>query len=120
MSTRRKFVHWAGAALSSSWLASSASALEEGAGPTAKPMSSPLPKTGSDVGSLFQFIQSQTVTSDFPLSFLRDEFKDLNTWKRQARAKLLELLHYAPPRCESGPEVVERTDKGDYVREKVY
>ena len=32
------------------------------------------PKTGSDVGSLWPFIQSQAVQGEFPLSFLRDEF----------------------------------------------
>lgn len=76
--------------------------------------------TGSDIGSLFPFIQSQAVTGEFPLSFLRDEFGDLAAWKRQARGKLLELLHYAPPRCDPKPEVVERVDRGDYFRETVY
>jgi dienelactone hydrolase len=76
--------------------------------------------TNSDVGSLFPFIQSQAVKSDFPLSFLRNEFKDARAWKQRARGKLLELLHYAPPQCDPKPEVVEKVDQGDYVREKVY
>ena len=42
------------------------------------------------------------------------------SWKRQARGQLLELLHYAPPRCDPRPETVERVDRGDYVREKVH
>jgi dienelactone hydrolase len=79
-----------------------------------------MPMTNSDVGSLFSFIQSQAVKTDFPLSFLREEFKDAQAWKRLARGKLLELLHYAPPPCDPKPEVVEKVDKGDYVREKVY
>jgi dienelactone hydrolase len=79
-----------------------------------------LPMTNSDVGSLFPFIQSQAVKSDFPLSFLRNEFKDAKAWKQRARGKLLELLHYAPPQCDPKPEVVEKVDQGDYVREKVY
>src|SRR5205823_8817440 len=77
-------------------------------------------KTGSDVGSLFPFIQSQAMRSPFPLSFLQERFKDRAAWKKQARDKLLELLQYAPPRCEPRPEVVETIDKGDYTREKVY
>jgi dienelactone hydrolase len=76
-------------------------------------------RTGSDVGSLFPFIQSQAVHTDFPLSFLRKEFTNLQAWKRQARTKLLELLHYAPPPCKSRAEVVETTDQGDHIREKV-
>jgi dienelactone hydrolase len=60
------------------------------------------------------------VRSDFPLSYLRDGFKDLAAWKKRARGKLLDLLHYEPPRCDPRPEVVEKADRGDYVREKVY
>jgi dienelactone hydrolase len=75
--------------------------------------------TSADVGSLFPFIRSQA-PREFSLSFLRQEFKDLAIWKRQARGKLLDLLHYAPPRCDPKPEVVEKTDRGDYHQEKVY
>src|SRR3989442_813174 len=77
-------------------------------------------KTGSDVGSLFPFIQSQAVKSDFSLSFLNPRFKSYKAWKRQARGKLLELLHYAPAPCDPQPEIVERSDKGNYIREKIY
>jgi dienelactone hydrolase len=82
--------------------------------------SSSVPKTGSDIGTLFPFIYSQAVKTDFPLSFLGNGFKDMSAWKRQARSKLLELLHYAPGKCEPRPEVVEKVDKGDHVREKVF
>jgi len=78
-----------------------------------------LAKTGSDVGSLYPFIQSQTVHGEFPLSYLREEFRDLTDWKRQARGKLLDLLHYAPPACEPKAEVVERVEANGHIREKV-
>jgi dienelactone hydrolase len=81
--------------------------------------SEPPPRTGSDVGSLYPFIASQAVRKDFPLSFLRDEFTDLAAWKKQARGKLLNLLHYAPPPVDPKPEVIEKLDCGDHVREKV-
>ena len=77
-------------------------------------------KTESDVGSLFPFIQSQAVKSDFPLSFLNPKFKNYKAWKRQARGKLLELLHYSPPPCNPQPEIVEQIDKGSYIREKIH
>ena len=77
-------------------------------------------RTESDVGSLFPFIESQAVKSDFSLSFLNPQFKTCKAWKRRARGKLLDLLHYAPAACNSQPEIVERLDKGTYIREKIY
>lgn len=74
----------------------------------------------ADVGTLFPFIESQAVKKEFPLSFLQSEFRDMKAWKRKARGKLSELLHYDPPPCDPRPQVVEKTDFGDYVREKVY
>src|SRR5687768_12814606 len=117
MTTRRKFIQRTAAALGPSLLAAPAAGQPPRSAP--QPPPAPAPATGSDYGSLFPFIQSQAVKADFPLSFLRDEFTDVAAWKRRARAKLLELLHYAPPACEPKPEVVERVDKGDYVREKI-
>ena len=76
--------------------------------------------TGSDVGSLFPFIQSQAVKGEFPLSFLNPRFRSLRSWKKTARGKLLELLHYAPAACAPAAETVERVDCGEYVREKVW
>src|SRR5262245_61388359 len=75
--------------------------------------------TASDVGSLFPFIQSQAVKGEFPLSFLNARFRSLKNWKKTARGKLLELLHYSPSACAPSAETVERVDCGDYVREKV-
>jgi hypothetical protein len=66
---------------------------------------SAVPKpTGSDVGSLFPFIQSQAVKGEFPLSFLNPRFRSLRSWKATARGKLLELLHYAPRRANPSPK----------------
>jgi dienelactone hydrolase len=110
MPTRREFVHWTTTLLGSALVAGEEALAENVPGPAA---------TGSDVGSLFPFIQSQA-PREFSLSFLREEFKDVAVWKRQARGKLLDLLHYAPPRCDPKPEAVEKSDRGDYLQEKVY
>lgn len=75
--------------------------------------------TGSDVGSLFPFINSQAEHNHFPLSYINAEFTDLNAWKQRARAKVLDLIHYAPAACNPAAETVERADCGDYVRERV-
>src|SRR5918999_1805022 len=56
---------------------------------------------------------------ELPLSFLREEFRDLEEWKRAGRAKLRELLHHAPAPCDPRPEVLERVDCGAYVRERL-
>ncbi len=120
MSTRRDFVRGLAVALGG---LTPGVTNEGGDGlplPDAGPASGPaLGPSGSDVGSLFPFIRSQTIQGEFPLSFLRDEFRELPAWKPRARGKLLELLHYDPPRCDPRPEVVERVDQGEFVREEI-
>src|SRR2546426_11696921 len=121
--SRRDFVHKITAGLWCTGLLSRGPAAAEVSQPvTNAARGNPVrfPKTESDVGSLFPFIQSQAVKSDFPLSFLNPRFKSAKAWKRKARGRLLELLHYAPPECDPHPEIVERIDKGNYIREKIY
>jgi dienelactone hydrolase len=123
MSTRREFLQETacGALLASigpSTLAAASPVSSSGAGysePTPAPADA-----DSDIGSLYPFVRSQAVTGEFPLSFLRNEFSDLAVWKQTARGKLLDLLHYAPPRCDPRAETIERVDRGEYVQERVY
>jgi dienelactone hydrolase len=121
MSTRRQFLQWTAAALNTPIAGISANS-RSSFGPivpcaTTEPIPEP---TGSDVGSLLPFIQSQTQKTHFPLSYLQDEFKDLAGWKRQARGKLLELLHYAPPPCEPNAEVVDRIERDGLIQETIH
>src|SRR5512140_120305 len=102
--SRRAFLQTTAAAglgslLGSQFQATAAEATAAGAGPK-------LP--GASVGSLFPFIQSQAVKGEFPLSYLNPRFRSLRSWKKVARAKLLELLHYAPAKVEPKPEIIER------------
>jgi dienelactone hydrolase len=113
---RRNFLQTTAVAGLSSMFAGQFNALAAEASPVA---AAPKP-TGSDVGSLFPFIQSHAVKGEFPLSFLNPRFRSLRRWKKTARGKLLELLHYAPPPCDPAAETVERVDCGDYIREKVW
>ena len=76
--------------------------------------------TAADVGTLFPFIQNQAAQGPFPMSFTNPQFRSLEDWTATARAKVLDLLHYAPPPCDPRAEVFERVDRGDYVREKVF
>src|SRR5262245_12692342 len=113
-SDRRTFLRTAAAAGLASLLSGrlTLDAADAGAVATSAP-------TGSDVGSLFPFIQSQAVKGEFPLSFLNSRYRSLKNWKKIARGKLLELLHYSPPPCAPAAETVGRVDCGDYVRETV-
>ena len=74
----------------------------------------------AQMGSLYPFIQATAHRSTLPLSFLNPAFTDVEDWKRTARAKVFDLLQYAPPPCAPDAEIVERTDCGEYWREKIY
>jgi dienelactone hydrolase len=112
MKTRREFLHGT--------VAGALTTITTGLAGGHAAEAAPSAESGSDIGSLYPFVKSQAVAGEFPLSFLRPEFTDLAAWKRQARGKLLELLHYAPPRADFRAETVERVDRGEYVQEKVY
>src|SRR5687767_5852194 len=115
MTTRRRLLRWLSAGLFCPPLdvrATAAIALPSAAcapPPAGRGKDVSMPPTGSDLGSLYPFIQSQAVKGEFPLSFLAPEFQDLNTWKPRARGKLLELLHYEPARGDFRAETVEKT-----------
>jgi dienelactone hydrolase len=72
---------------------------------------------GPHIGSLYRFVQQQADRSNLELSFLRPEFRDLETWQTKARATVLERLFYAPPPVAPAAEVIHREDRGDYVQE---
>jgi len=116
MSTRREFLqNTAQGALT--WTALSLTGSAEGSAEAAPPV--PPPIGDSDIGSLYPFVRSQAVKGEFPLSFLQPRFTEVAAWKKEARARLLDLLHYAPPPCEPQAETVARVDRGDYVEERV-
>ena len=119
MNTRRSLLRSAAAA-GIPLLASGRTGAAVEASATGLGSQEPDAKTGSTVGSLYPFIRSQAVRGDFPLSYLGEQYQDLKLWKTRARARVMDLLHYAPPACDPKPEVVERTDRGDYIREKVF
>lgn len=73
---------------------------------------------GADLGSLFADIR-RLAEERYELSFLEDRFADLDAWRAAARAKLFELLLYRPEKVDPKPEVLERVDCGEYVREKL-
>jgi dienelactone hydrolase len=72
------------------------------------------------LGNLYPLIDQIAEQNQPALSFLNAQYDDRETWRRLARARLLELLRYHPPRVPLQPEVVEMADCGDYVRERLY
>jgi dienelactone hydrolase len=83
-------------------------------------MTSERTQFGTPLGSLYPFLSGLQQQSQLELSFLRDEFRDLRAWRSLARSRLWELIPEKVVPCDFNAEVVERVDKGDYVREKVY
>jgi dienelactone hydrolase len=74
---------------------------------------------GSDIGSLYPFVQQQADRSPLELSFLQDKFTDLAAWQPTARATVLEHLSYAPPPVPPAAQLIQREDRGDYVQEYI-
>jgi len=73
----------------------------------------------AQIGTLHPFVKATADRSTLELSFLHDRFRDVDAWKREGRAKVRELLRYDPPPVDPRPEVLERVDRGDFVREKI-
>lgn len=76
----------------------------------------PLPELGSH-WNLFEKLAAQSAHPK--MSFLNAEFTDLHAWLEKARAYVFSCLHYAPPKCEPNPEIIEKVDRGTYTRERV-
>jgi dienelactone hydrolase len=116
MNTRRQFI----ATMAASAAASSpvgALAAEAKTGPNSSATLSG--RNGPEFGSVNAVIRKLKGGQDLPMSFLHRDQHDLAAWKAKGRAKMLELLQYAPAKCDPNAEVVSRKDCGDYIREEV-
>jgi dienelactone hydrolase len=78
-----------------------------------------LKPTGADLGSLFPEVEKLAAANRYTYSFLGDRFRTFEEFRTTARQKVLDLLLYQPEKVDPKPEVVERVDRGDHVREKV-
>ncbi len=111
MTTRRDFLSAMAAGLACPLVADLAAAADR--------QEMPMTPTGSDLGSLFPVIRAQTQRGEFPLSFLQPSQVSLTAWQQQARAKVLDLAHYAPPHCDPRPEVTARIERDGYLEEQL-
>jgi dienelactone hydrolase len=108
--TRRRFCQSLGA---SGWLLSASFPLTD-VGGTQTPTKAP---DNPHIGNLYPFVQQQADRSRLELSFLQPQFRDLASWQRTARARVLEHLFYSPAAVSPEPEVIRRSDRGDYIEE---
>jgi len=72
---------------------------------------------GSPLGNQFPLLKEIQAEAPQSLAFLKTRPKDLEAWKAEARAKIFELLLYRPKPCDPRAEILEKVDKGDYIRE---
>jgi dienelactone hydrolase len=108
--TRREFCEWLSAALPSAvGTRGSALRVDQGAAPAVQ--------SGSQIGNLYPFVQKQADRSSVELSFLNAQFTDLPAWQTRARSTVLDHLFYAPPPATPQPEIIRRSDRGDYIEE---
>jgi dienelactone hydrolase len=71
----------------------------------------------SHIGNLYPFVQKQADRSPLELSFLQSRFTDLAAWQKLARERVLDRLCYAPAPVSPSPQLIRRTDRGDYIEE---
>src|SRR5262249_35161274 len=72
-----------------------------------------------NLGTLFPAVEKLAAGNRYAYSFLGDRFKSLDEFKKAGREKVFELLRYRPERVDPKPEVIERVERGDFVREKL-
>lgn len=74
---------------------------------------------GSTLGNLYPFIKEEQHRSKQRLAYLNRRPKDLEAWKAEARSKIFDALAYRPEQCPPGATILERVDKGEYIRERL-
>ena len=79
----------------------------------------PAARTGSDIGSLYPFVQKQADRSRLELSWLRPEFSALDPWQKQVRALVYDRLFYAPPPVAPEPMPIRRVEHAEFWEESL-
>jgi hypothetical protein len=79
-----------------------------------------LKPAGSDSGSLFADFERLANRNQYSRSFLSGRFGSLDAWRWEGRAVVQEALGARPDPVAPRPEVVDRRDLGDFIREKLF
>lgn len=72
---------------------------------------------GSPLGNQYPLLKRIKEESPKSLAYLKVRPIDLEAWKHEARGKIFELMHYQPKPCDPQAQILEKADKGDYIRE---
>ena len=97
--------------------AASGLAAQSGGAPPDQPRQ--LTPTDSDTGSLYPDMERLARRRAFTESFLSERWRSVEEYRAEGRRILLGALGYNPPAVDPRPEVVDRTDLGSVIREKV-
>lgn len=73
----------------------------------------------SDAGNFYDFLNRISLSQAKKLSFLDDNWVDLEQWKNAARKKVLSLLSYSPPPAPLSPNILNTKDCGSFIQEEV-
>ena len=65
------------------------------------------------------FYQKMTARMDYKLSWLNYGQGDFETWRKKARAKVMECLMAPPPFIPFDPVVIDSEDRGTYIARKI-
>jgi dienelactone hydrolase len=120
--TRRHFLAAAGmASLEAALVPDSAPTSVGEPGRPGPPPDTPreLKPTGSDLGSLFPEVEKLAAANRYSFALSGGRFRTFEEFRAAAREKVLELLLYRPEKVDPRPEVLERIDRGDHIRERI-
>ncbi|MFZ5927041.1 MAG: dienelactone hydrolase family protein [Acidobacteriota bacterium] len=73
----------------------------------------------ADAGSLYPTIETLAPPAEYPLSFLQARYRNVEEWRRQARAAVLGALGPAPAAAAPQAETVARFEERGIVFEKI-
>jgi dienelactone hydrolase len=78
-----------------------------------------LKPNGSDLGSVLADVERLAGAGQYESSFLTGRFRSLDAFLAHGRRKIFDALLYRPAPVSPRPEVIDRRDCGDHVREKL-
>jgi dienelactone hydrolase len=75
--------------------------------------------TGSDIGTLYPFLKRQVEHGTGKMAFLQPEYSNVETWGRETRAMVFELMRYSPPPVDPAPRLISREKREGYTLERL-
>ena len=93
---------------------------QAGGGPAAPPdLPRSVAEAQADLGSNHGVLQALDTGSGYPASYLSGRFASLDAFTSHGRQAILESYGYRPAAVDPAPEIVDRYEGPDFVREKV-